>query len=145
MDQIVNIQYETGRKRFTIQGMESLGHTSLGQSLKLSDLELKCVIKLYEMGIFSSMIDNNISIKSVAISHPVKTRAQPQAQPPEVDTTSDSDTSSADSTGTSKLQLWHTYLKIVKSEHPDLTHKQAQSLAKESFQKWKAEQMSAVN
>lgn len=158
----VTVEFNRKTQTFKLQGMNALGHSSLQKVTSLTMAELMQVSKLLSDGVFQFMIDNNIAIKEVATFHhthvaeffgqrepdtvvtsTVSSSAKIIESPPRTPSPTssiDSGSSSGGSTSSAK-SLYQMYVKKIKSENPDLTHKQAQAKASETYQEWKKTQV----
>jgi hypothetical protein len=131
------------------------GHRSVGETTQLSIEAIKEIVALHEIGVFQQMIDNNSMELSVVIPASVPTSVSVSASmptpskptsisaptvPPTSPTPSEGSSSSTSSTSSGGLQLWQTYLKLFRAQHPELTYAQAQQQAKISYPVWKASQ-----
>lgn len=152
----LEVAYNQNTKRFSLVGPDALDHPS-SKKIILNMAEIMQIVLMYNKGIFSSMLNDNITKKSVATEHRAKAELfllAPSVEPRQSTPASSSDddsfgsSSSTESTGSIRSNLWQTYLKLIKEQHPDLTHKQAMQLGKSGcsarnilqYEQWKKNQ-----
>jgi len=154
---------QNGKYRFT--GQTALGFANPSQSLSLTIEQIAQIVILYNAQVFSVMHDNRQQQKTVSAEHHdvvhLKEHEKRVPSPPssEAETSDDEkpekprkkgkkskddakpdDDGAAAAAPAKKNQLWHSYVKLVKSENPLLSHADAVTLAKSTYQDWKAQQ-----
>lgn len=139
----VTLDY-TPQKRFNIIG-PGLGKSSGTAKLSLSQVEIMQVICLYNAGVFHEMIENNTRTKDVEVASPDAAPAffTTPVDPPgrnRYTSTSSSEDSDEPPSASGKNRLYNEYVKIIKAQNPDLTHRQALTFASNGYKEWKASQ-----
>jgi hypothetical protein len=136
----------TAQKRFNLIG-PGLGKSAGTTKTSLSMVEIMQIVKLYEAGVFHEMIENNTRTKDVETAHPdaastfFTTPIVPPARERYESTSSEEvDTPSPSTIAGGGNRMYHEYVKIVKAQNPDLTHKQALTYASNGYKEWKATQ-----
>ena len=137
--------------KFVLSGREAMGFSSATGKIELTENQIEQIVRLYNMHVFRDMIDNNVTSRDVEAPAVSKSPSPPPTPPP-------APTPAPTKTPTKTLKggvmvfepeqapktqgnaLYHMYVKLVKSQNPDLTHKQALAKASESYQQWKKTQ-----
>jgi hypothetical protein len=141
----LEVTFNASSKKFSFVGAEAMDHTT-SKKVSLNMAEIMQIIHMHKKGVFHTMLTNSIVKKNVAADHkshaemflredPVETILTSQSPTEESETdieldASDSSSSSSSSSSSGKINLWHVYLKHIKSTHTDLTHKQAMQFGK---------------
>jgi hypothetical protein len=138
--------YKPALKKFEFIG-PGLDKSSLTMKTSLSMVEMMQIIKLYEAGVFREMIENNTMHKEVETAHPdaASTFFTTPIVPPERERRASSSSSEGSAPSPPTIagggnRMYHEYVKIVKAQNPDLTHKQALVYASNGYKEWKASQ-----
>lgn len=130
----------TSQKRFNLIG-PGLGKSAGTTKTSLSIIEIMQIVKLYEAGVFHEMIENNTRTKDVETVHPDAASTFFTTPMRERHTSTSSDeVDSPPAIAGGGNRMYHEYVKIVKAQNPDLTHKQALTYASNGYKEWKAMQ-----
>lgn len=144
----ITIEYKSGKYRMS--GQAAFGFTSATGSTTLMTIEqIAQIAQLYNRQVFQDMSANHQSRLDVEAKHhdQVLEHVRRLPTPPTIvakrvsrtPSPLSDDTASSESSGPSN-QLWHIYVRLIKSQNSDLTHKQAVAKAKLSYPAWKAAQ-----
>jgi hypothetical protein len=158
---------KTGKLK--LSGQAALGFSSATKSLDLTIGQIAQIADLYNRSVFQNMLDNNQfslivgarhhdevhlneHVKRVSTPPPTAMAPLPQSPPSSSPSQSPSPSPSPSSSPSPpplqenlkvndvKNQMWHTYVRLFKSQNPDLTHQQAVARAKLSYPEWKKAQ-----
>lgn len=170
LDTSVIIEYNRNSNNFKLIGQDRLKLASASASIVLSYDAITAIASLFQQGTFDHILDNRMTQQRTSVPFIERGTTSPPSAPTPVDTpvtgsasastttttsaTSPSSTSSTAQVPTSptsddmdsssgsgsKTNLWQSYLKMYKQDHPHLTHAQAQKEAKLTYYAWKATQ-----
>lgn len=164
LDTSVIIEYNRNSNNFKLIGQDRLKLASASASIVLSYDAITAIARLFQQGTFDHILDNRMTQQRTSVPFiergttsppsapsaptPVDTPvtgsasapAQVPTSPAQVPTSPTSDDMDSSSGSGSKTNLWQSYLKMYKQDHPHLTHAQAQKEAKLTYYAWKATQ-----